>query len=141
MMTFWMTIVGVVTIVGSLLGIATMTHTVISQHQANKFRKYDLQALMKCEAFDTLRSLVQTVVMSIEQEEKSSISTLQEDLRHEKYKEFRELAYERVMDQLSDETLSILADNLQDVDGYIHQLISQQVLLLKRGTVNASIPR
>lgn len=140
MMTIWMAVVGVFAIVGSLLGVATMIHTVVSQHQANKLRNYDLQSLMKCEAFDTLHSLVQTVVMSIEQEEKSTISTLEEDLRHEKHKEFRELAYERVMDQLSDETLSILADNLQDVDGYIHQLISQQVLLLKRGAVNAPIP-
>lgn len=125
-------------IIGSIIGMATMFYTVYYQHRETKAREYDMQFLMRSEAFDTLRSVVQTVVMSIEQEEKRAEIPRCYNSAEEYHESLRELAYNRVISQLSDDTLNILSDNIQDLDEFILQLISQQVLLVKKGIVSVN---
>ena len=113
-----------IVVIGGVVGILSAIRLLYSLHIEKQNGRY----LEKCIAFDTLTSIVQTVVMSIEQEEKRHL--LDDD--HEGKEALRFIALGRIKSQLTPESKKIIKDNVIDVDSYILDLISQQVMLIDR---------
>lgn len=117
-------------VVGGILGIISSIRLIYSM-QCRRLEDADIR---KCMAFDLLVSVVQTVVMSIEQEEKSHIddgdSAAKEALRH--------MALLRIKSRMTAEDLQIISDNIHDLDAYILDLVSQQVMLIDRDLITTT---
>ncbi len=100
----------------------------ISQIKNEESRK------LLADATNKALDVVSSVVMSIEQEEKQEILKAIEDgkLTRDELFKLKEVAYDRVERQLLPETREILKENVGDLTQYLMDLISQQVLLLKK---------
>lgn len=119
-----------IVVLGGVVGILSAIRLLYSLHIQKRDEKY----LEKCMAFESLISIVQTVVMSIEQEEKSQL--LKDD--HRGKQALRFMALNRVKAQLTEEVTEIISDNVIDVDSYILDLISQQVMLIDRDLITTN---
>lgn len=117
-------------IIGGILGIMSSVRLVYGM----MCRKHEDEDLRRCMAFDLLVSVVQTVVMSIEQEEKSHID--EED--HAAKDALRHMALTRIKSRMTDEDLQIISDNIHDLDAYILDLVSQQVMLIDRDLITTN---
>ena len=117
-------------VIGGILGIVSSIRLIYSM----QCRRREDSDIRRCMAFDLLVSVVQTVVMSIEQEEKSHIddgdSAAKEALRH--------MALLRVKSRMTAEDLQIISDNIHDLDAYILDLVSQQVMLNDRDLITTN---
>ena len=117
-------------VIGGILGIVSSIRLIYSM----QCRRREDSDIRRCMAFDLLVSVVQTVVMSIEQEEKSHIddgdSAAKEALRH--------MALLRVKSRMTAEDLQIISDNIHDLDAYILDLVSQQVMLIDRDLITTN---
>ena len=84
-------------------------------------------------ANEQLDRLTTTVVMSIEQEEKQELLKMVEDNRidEEELRKLREMAVNRIIDQLSPDAKEILEANHGDINTYTSDLVSRKVLELK----------
>ena len=81
--------------------------------------------------------LVASVVMSIEQEEKQEIIKAMEDgtMDRNELLNLKNIAVDRVCNQLGSESLEILSEEFGNVAQYIGDLVSQQVLLIKNNNM------
>lgn len=124
-----------VALVGLVSAVAVSYLNVLKQkavESISKMENENARTLLN-DAIDKVTTLVSTVVMSIEQEEKQEILRASEDGKVDRDELFKlkDVAVKRVQEQLVPETRNILEDGIGDVSEFIADLVSQQVLLIK----------
>lgn len=124
-----------VALVGLVSAVAVSYLNVLKQkavESISKMENENARTLLN-DAIDKVTTLVSTVVMSIEQEEKQEILRAAEDGKVDRDELFKlkDVAVKRVEEQLVPETRNILQEGIGDVSKFIADLVSQQVLLIK----------
>lgn len=109
--------------------------------QAEKIEDDRLKDLV-IESINRVTYLVKSTVISLEQEfatdirKKIESGEISPEDGHKALSELKDTAINTVWNKLSDNTKEILVDEIDDVTGYIGDLVSEYVYRLKNGTID-----